>query len=163
MQSATTPSQSSIDSPQNTSLKHAMSTRHLIMSCYRLVAPLVQVCSWAQAKRFHKQALLVLCWLILLGGDCIYGHALPRGACSTFTCFWFIWCLCNTLYWPWHRLYGVVDVLARLVGNTWHRIYRSSHFGTGMVPTNVDLVMDVNLCQWRTDFKPQFNPSFCRV
>ena len=100
---------------------------------------------------------------IIGGGDCIYGHALPRGACSTFTCFWFIWCLCNTLYWPWHRLYGVVDVLARLVGNTWHRIYRSSHFGTGMVPAIVNLVMDVNLCQWRFDFKPQFNPSFCRV
>ena len=31
MQSATTPSQSSIDSPQNTSLKRAMSSRHLIM------------------------------------------------------------------------------------------------------------------------------------
>ena len=31
MQSATPPSQSSIDSPQNTSLKRAMSSRHLIM------------------------------------------------------------------------------------------------------------------------------------
>ena len=31
MQSATPPSQSSTDSPQNTSLKRAMSTRHLIM------------------------------------------------------------------------------------------------------------------------------------
>ena len=140
MQSATPPSQSSTDSPQNTSLKRAMSSRHLIMLSF---IPLVQ--AFHGLRRSQAGPLgAVLAYII--GG--LIAYMVTLGSLRYIYLFLVHLCLFNTLYWPLHRLYGVVGCIGSVGRQHLALNLPQQPFWYRNGSPQRRSGLDVNLCQW---------------